>query len=119
MFTPEQLLLTVTLLSGFLFGEGFKHLDNAIRESNLFRIMSPLQQQLIAWIPDLGHHFQYGLALMWFAYQAPSLIMATFLYNFGFGIVLADAKNYKAVLRRVSKSIAILQNGQKQAGGSL
>lgn len=106
VFTPDQLLVTFSLFAGFLWGESFRGLDHAIRKSQLFEIMTPVQRYLLAWIPDLGHHFQYGMALMWFAYQAGDVTVSSFLYYFGLGIVLADVKNYRAVLRRITSAFS-------------
>ena len=109
LFTPDQLLVIVSLLSGFLSGESFRTLDYKIRQTSIFHIMSPVQQFMIGWVPDLFHHFQYGLGLMWIAYQTPSITLGSFTYYFGLGMVLADVKNYKAVLRRISNAFTQLK----------
>ena len=108
LFTPDQLLVIVSLLSGFLFGESFRILDYQLKQSPMFHIMSPMQRFLFGWFPDLLHHFQYGLALMWFSYQTESITLGSFAYYFGLGMVLADVKNYKAVLRRISNAFTQL-----------
>ena len=109
MLTPDSLLVLVSLLSGFLFGEAFRILDYRIKQTPTFMLLDPVQQFLFSWLPDIFHHFQYGLGLMWFSYQMPSITVSTFLYYWGFGMVLADGKNYKAVLRRVSNAFTQLK----------
>ena len=111
VFTPDQLLVITSLLAGFLFGESFRVLDFKIKQGAIYHIMSPVQQFFFSWFVDIFHHFQYGLGLMWFSYQTPSITVASFMYYLGLGIVLADVKNYKAVLRRISNAFTQL-NGR-------
>jgi hypothetical protein len=88
------------LFFGFPWGEAAAKFDYTLSHTDWFKRRSTMPQWLVKWFMDSFHHYQYGLALMYF-----STLLAVFdpwrpfLYGFGLGLVLSDLDFFNTFAR--------------------
>lgn len=100
MYELAFLIVWLARSLGFLLGESFSELDHKVKHlSPRYQAMSEFSKYIISCLLDFTHHFQYGLALMIIGHYLQGDVQ-TFVYNFGWGLVISDWKDYKNVLKR-------------------
>lgn len=111
--TPEQVAVILGFSLGYLWGEAFSRMDQAVKyESEWFKRLSRFRQWLVSSLLDAMHHFQYGLALILavqvFGEALPAVFQLLLAYT-GWGLVVSDWRDFRNVLRRLG-----LLNGLKE-----
>jgi|Deesub1362B_J571_1020462.scaffolds.fasta_scaffold00060_91 hypothetical protein len=113
LLDPTLILVILGLSSGLVLGRSFKKIDFEIKKTQKFMKSSKFKQYLISAALNSIHHFQFGLALMYFAYRFHGSIGDdgfTLMYSFGFGLVVDDAPDLP---RRFRKYFSYLIESEK------